>query len=414
VKILHTSDWHLGRSLYGRKRYDEFAAFLDWLGKTIEEQAIDALLIAGDIFDTSTPSNRAQELYYRFLCTVAGSCCRHIVVIAGNHDSPSFLNAPRELLRALNVYVLGAITDDAGDEVIVLRNKQGEAEAIVCAVPYLRDRDIRIAMPGETAEDKTAKLIEGLRRHYAAVCLMAELKQKELAGAGSPADVPVIAMGHLFAAGGKTAEGDGVRELYVGSLAHVGRDVFPAVIDYLALGHLHVPQMVGGAAHIRYSGSPLPLGFGEAGQQKKVVVVAFSGGIPAIEEVPVPCFQVLERIVGSLDALSGRIEQLKGEQSRAWLEIEYTGAESVGNLRELLDDALAGSFMEIRRIRNRRIMDRVMSGLHEDETLDDLDVDDVFVRCLDTFAVPPEDHFEMTRAYNEIIESLHEDDVNAE
>ena len=109
MKILHTSDWHLGRSLYGRKRYEEFSSFLDWLAQTIEEEKVDALLVAGDVFDNSTPSNRAQELYYRFLCRVAASCCRHVVVIAGNHDSPSFLNVPKELLRALNVYVVGAM-----------------------------------------------------------------------------------------------------------------------------------------------------------------------------------------------------------------------------------------------------------------------------------------------------------------
>lgn len=85
MKILHTSDWHLGRSLYGRKRYDEFSACLDWLAEFIQTESVDALLIAGDVFDTSTPSNRAQELYYRFLCKVSESCCRHIVVIAGNH-----------------------------------------------------------------------------------------------------------------------------------------------------------------------------------------------------------------------------------------------------------------------------------------------------------------------------------------
>ena len=92
MKFLHTSDWHIGRSLYGKKRYDEFFAFLDWLAKFIEDQGIDALLVAGDIFDTGTPGNRAQELYYKFLCRVSASFCRHVVIIAGNHDSPSFLN----------------------------------------------------------------------------------------------------------------------------------------------------------------------------------------------------------------------------------------------------------------------------------------------------------------------------------
>nr|NJM04751.1 exonuclease subunit SbcD [Desulfobacula sp.] len=92
MKFLHTSDWHIGRSLYGRKRYDEFSAFLDWLAGFIEARGMDALLVAGDIFDTGTPSNRAQELYYGFLRRVSASCCRHVVIIAGNHDSPSFLN----------------------------------------------------------------------------------------------------------------------------------------------------------------------------------------------------------------------------------------------------------------------------------------------------------------------------------
>ena len=158
MKFLHTSDWHLGRSLYGRKRYEEFTAFLDWLTQTIEDEKIDALLVAGDVFDTSTPSNRAQELYYRFLCRVAASCCRHVVVVAGNHDSPSFLNAPKELLRALNVYVVGSMTEAYEDEVFILQ-ADDKPEAIVCAVPYLRDKDIRTVEPGETIDDKNAKLV---------------------------------------------------------------------------------------------------------------------------------------------------------------------------------------------------------------------------------------------------------------
>ena len=413
MKILHTADWHLGRSLYGRKRYDEFAAFLDWLSGTIETEGIDALLVAGDIFDTSTPSNRAQELYYRFLCKVSGSCCRHVVIIAGNHDSPSFLNAPKELLRALNVYVVGAMRENPEDEVIVLKDEQNSPEAVVCAVPYLRDKDIRTVEPGETIDDKNAKLIEGLRNHYADVCSIAEKKKTSLKE-NSHTSVPIIAMGHLFTAGGKTVEGDGVRELYVGSLAHVGADAFPSSIDYLALGHLHVPQCVGNAEHFRYSGSPIPMGYGEATQKKSVVLVEFKNHTSKIILLPVPCFQTLERIAGSLDEIQARIEELKRDDSNAWLEIEYTGSDIIGNLRELLDEPLVDSSMEIRRIKNKRIMDRVLSAIHEDETLDDLDVNDVFERCLDTFDVPPEDRSEMTESYNEIVHSLLEEDKNAE
>ena len=413
MKILHTSDWHLGRSLYGRKRYDEYSAFLQWLTDTIEQEEVDALLIAGDVFDTSTPSNKAQELYYRFLCRVAASCCQHIIVIGGNHDSPSFLNASREVLRTLNVYVVGAVTDNLADEVIVLRDDNHLARAIVCAVPYLRDKDIRIVEPGETIDDKNAKLVEGVRQHYNKVCSIAESKKTGFAQDGSAA-VPVIAMGHLFTAGGKTVEGDGVRELYVGSLAHMGQDLFPTSIDYFALGHLHVAQPVGRTEHIRYCGSPLPMGFGEAAQKKLVLFIEFNTNIPQIREIEVPRFRELVRIAGTLDDIYKKIDQLKGDESQAWLEIEYTGRDITTNLRETLDEAISGSAMEIRRIKNKRVMEHLIHAIEEQENLDDLDTIDVFTRCLDAFDVPAEDRIELTASYNEILQSLNEDDVNIE
>jgi len=457
MKILHTSDWHLGRSLYGRKRYDEFAGFLDWLSFTIEEEGIDALLIAGDVFDTSTPGNRAQELYYRFLCRVSGSCCRHIVVIAGNHDSPSFLNAPKELLRALNVYVVGAMTENPEDEVIVISDAGSEDKdlhggiqdtsdpgtkisypektAIICAVPYLRDKDIRMVEPGESIEDKNKRLVEGIKRHYAEVVAIAQQKRKAMlqeSKTNSPQPkIPIIVMGHLFTAGGKTIDGDGVRQLYVGSLAHVSEDVFPPSIDYLALGHLHVPQCVGGNQHVRYCGSPIPMGFGEASQQKSVVIVDFGPQIMQGDELikqdsqskdhdpwillkKVPCFQRLDRIVGSADDILERLQHLIQKESRAWLEIEYTGSGITGNLREMIDEAIADSSLEICLIKNRRVVEQVISTIEQNETLDALDAGDVFVRCLDTFDVPEEEREDLTASYNEIINGLLEEDKNAE
>ena len=416
MKILHTSDWHLGRSLYGRKRYDEFEQFLDWLTLTLDRERIDALLIAGDVFDTGTPGNRAQELYYRFLCRVSASCCRHVVVIAGNHDSPSFLNAPKDLLRALDVYVVGAMTEALDDEVIVL-HKDGKPEAIICAVPYLRDKDLRTVEPGETMDDKNIKLALGLKKHYSDVCAIAEKKRDEILQSTKSNDqeptIPIIAMGHLFTAGGKTVDGDGVRELYVGSLIHVGPDSFPRAIDYLALGHLHVPQRVGGNELMRYSGSPIPMGFGEAKQQKHVVIIEFGPEPPGITRVPVPCFQPLIPISGSLDDIHSKLGVLKKNESRAWLEIEYTGQDIVGNLREVIDEMLTDSFMEILRIKNRRVTDQVINVMDE-ETLDDLSVHDVFTRCLDAFNVSDEDKNDLTAAYNAIVAEILEEDSHEE
>ena len=236
----------------------EQAAFLDWLIDTIRKTHVDTLIVAGDIFDTSTPSNRAQELYYGFLSRLPATACRHTIIIAGNHDSPTFLDAPGNLLKAMHIHVMGAASSDPTDECLFLADRNGQPEALVCAVPYLRDRDVRRASAGETIADKNRKLIEGIRKHYAAVCDLAA-KQRESVGD----DIPIIATGHLFVTGGRTTDGDGVRELYVGTLAHVDREIFPSVIDYLALGHLHVPQNLSGSDHQRYSGSPIPMGYGE-------------------------------------------------------------------------------------------------------------------------------------------------------
>lgn len=409
MRVLHTSDWHIGRTLYGRKRYEEFEAFLTWLAETIQQNEIDALLVAGDVFDTSAPSNRAQELYYRFLCRVAASSCRHVVVVAGNHDSPSFLNAPKELLKALDIHVVGSSTESPEDEVLVLRNEQDVPELIVCAVPYLRDRDIRVAEAGESVEDKERKLIEGIRTHYAAVAALAEQKREELG-----VDIPIVGTGHLFTAGGQTVDGDGVRELYVGSLAHVTAGIFPACFNYLALGHLHVPQEVNGSKTIRYSGSPLPMGFGEAKQQKSVCLVEFHSTAASLQLIDVPVFQKLERVKGDWEGISSRILELTATDTQGWLEVIYDGTEVIGDLRERLEAAISGTQMEILRIKNNRIIDRVLGQIHEEETLDDLNVDDVFERCLAVHEVPEDQRPELLRAYQETVSSLYEDDVQAE
>ncbi len=405
LKILHTSDWHLGRSLYGRKRYEEFSAFLDWLADTVERRRIDVLLVAGDVFDTTAPNNRAQALYYRFLERVSRSRCAHVVVIGGNHDSPSFLDAPRALLRALSVHVIGAAAADPAEEVLLLENDAGEPMAIVAAVPYLRDRDIRSAEAGESTEDKARKLVEGIRDHYAAVGAAAQALQERLGQ-----EIPIIGMGHLFAAGGETVEGDGVRELYVGSLAHVGSTVFPDCFDYVALGHLHVPQKVGGAEHIRYAGSPLPMGFGEAGQKKSLCLVAFEERQPTVELLDVPTFQRLQYLSGDWPMLETAIRALVEEQTAAWLEIRYDGDEIIGDLRQRLEELVSESTLEILRIRNNRVVETALGKMREDETLDDLDVHDVFLRCLASHDIPAEQRDVLIDAYREVVTEVEEGD----
>ena len=407
MKILHTSDWHLGRLLYGRKRHEEFQAFLDWLLSTLETEAIDVLIVAGDVFDTTTPGNRAQALYYRFLSRVAQSGCRHVVIVAGNHDSPTFLEAPATLLKALDVHVVGQ-AQSPDQETVVLNDTAGQPELVVCAVPYLRDRDIRQVEPGESLDDKERKLLEGIRSHYDVVAQQAVSVRERLG-----VNVPIVATGHLFTAGGLTAEGDGVRELYVGSLAHVSAGIFPPAFDYVALGHLHVPQKVGGVEHIRYSGSPLPMGFGEARQQKSVCVVTFGTEANAqVRVLPVPVFQQLARVQGDWPAIENNIAALASAAESVWLEVVYDGQALAVDLPARLQALVAGTPLDILRVKNLRPASTVAS-VSADETLDDLTVDDVFDRCLDASRVPEAQRAMLRQTYHHVVQSLHEEDTRA-
>jgi exonuclease SbcD len=409
MRILHSSDWHIGRTLYGKKRYAEFEAFLDWMAQTLQEQSVDVLVVAGDIFDTTTPSHYAQELYYRFLCKVAASSCRHVIIVAGNHDSPSLLNAPKELLKALNVHVVGSGSETPQDDVIVLRDAQNVPRLIVCAVPYLRDKDIRTVQAGESTEDKERLLIDGIRAHYAAIAQHAEQQRSALGSL-----LPVIATGHLFAAGGQTIDGDGVRDLYIGSLAHVHAGIFPPTFDYVALGHLHVPQEVDGRQTIQYSGSPLPMGFGEAGQNKSVCLVDLDGRTARVSRLQVPVFQALERIQGDWDDIQRRVRALATFNAPVWLEVIYVGESIMGDLRERLETEVAGTALDILRVKNSRVVDRVLEQMHHRETLDDLSVDDVFARCLALHAIPADQQQELLLAYRQTLLSLDNDDTRAQ
>ncbi len=504
LTILHTSDWHLGRRLYGRLRYDEFAAFLSWLQDTISAQQVDVLIVAGDIFDTMTPSNKAQALYYEFLGKVSKSCCQHVVIVAGNHDSPTFLDAPSNVLKFLNVHVVGTACEDLNDEVMVLDDADGTPHCIIAAVPYLRDRDVRGSQAGESAQSKDANVIAGICAHYDDVADIAKAKQAELVKAHKH-QIPIIATGHLFAAGGSTTDDDGVRELYVGSLGKVSADMFDGCFDYVALGHLHVPQRVGGREHIRYSGSPIAMGFGEARQQKQVLLVQFGTAandfedkvladpiepsLPPIKQVakkvsiqtsefmddlfgfddsagsaenkkfeagistqtdairpidstfhvtprltsqllhhdkerqmqvismPIPKFQKLAQISGDLETIKqtvgSTIKALTDTES-VWLEIVYTGDEVVSELRESIQAMVEGLPCEVLKIKNTRTYNKVLNQQQISETLQDLNEQEVFERCLATHNIPDEQRLNLREAYEQIVYDLHHADTQAE
>lgn len=399
MKVLHTSDWHLGRSLLNKSRLPEQEKFLTWLLDLIDREGVDYLLVAGDIFDNTTPSNAAQELYYDFLSRLRNTRCKGTVLVAGNHDSPSFLMAPQRLLKRLNIHIVGSGADPK-KEIFSFDEKAKEA-LIVGAVPYLRNREVRISEAGESITEKEDKTLEGIRRHYAEVYGLAEAQR-------SGENIPIILMGHLFAAGAKTKKDDGVRRVSVGSLGNVPADIFSPEVDYVALGHLHGAQKVAGKEHIRYSGSPLPMSFNEAGKNKSLSLLTFQGRNLEIEEIDIPLFQRLEVIKGDLPHMERKLEALCQAGEEIWVEAEYIGGEIEANLPELLNNIVKGSLVEILIIKDSRHL-----AVEEEEPvdIDELTEFDVFASCMEVYKVPEEQKLKFSRMYEEIILSL-EDETN--
>lgn len=412
MKILHTSDWHIGSTLYGRKRYDESKQFLHWLVEIIKNHSIETLLVAGDIFDTSTPSNTAQELYYRFLNEVSRTTCRHVIVTGGNHDSPSFLDAPKALLKAFNIYVVGSVAEREEAEVFVLKNADNNPEVIVCAVPFLRDRDIRQSSEGESYRDKENRLVEGIISHYQKVYEEASKERNELGKS-----LPIIGMGHLFIAGSsiykRSGETNGERDLYVGSLGQVPADRLPP-FDYFALGHLHIPQKVAGSETIRYSGSPMAMNFDEIHQQKSVVIVDIHDQNVDIQTVPVPAFRHFDQIKGDWDSIEASLRRLKEESFAGWVEVIYEGQEAIGNLRERVYKLVENTSIEVLKIQNAMLFNAVMKQYEKEVELQDLNPTDVFDQCLIDYGIPDDQKIVLKGLFSEICRQISEADNQKE
>jgi len=312
MKILHTSDWHLGHRLRDQSQYEEQFNFLNWLEGYINDNQIDILLVAGDIFDTGIPSAQSQKLYYDFLINLKKTNCKHIIITGGNHDAPGTINAPKELLNALSIHVAGKVADKIEDEVLEL-SVNGQ-KIIIAAVPYLRDQDIRRAVAGESFEQIGDRYKAALINHYAEIAEYCKTIKKK--------NTPIIAMGHLFAVGGSTSKSE--QTIYVGNLGDIRAKDFPAIFDYVALGHLHRPQKVGKLDHIRYSGSPYMLSFSETGYSKKIIIIETEKEqIKDIKEVDAPNFREIRRIGGTIEECITQLKSVDKEHHNLppWVEV---------------------------------------------------------------------------------------------
>lgn len=351
MKILHTADWHLGQTFYEYSRHDEHIRFLDWLCWQIKEREVDVLLVAGDVFDGPNPSAEAQRLYYSFLRRVTTeSPFLQIILIAGNHDSASRLEAPNPLLEEMNITVRGVVKrDEDGDidlsHLIIPIYKKGkyapgnmnmhDIAAFCLAVPYLRQGDYP---PAESYAQGVGMLY---RQLFAAV---------------KDEGKPVIAMGHLQATGSELSGDDRSERTLIGGLEGISPDAFDAQLIYTALGHLHRAQRVSGRDNVRYSGAPLPMTFAEKNNRNSVVLITYEEGETVMQRIDVPPYvrllsipqqpAMLDEVLDAIDALpDGEVTERS-----PYLEVKVRMNEPDTSYKYRIETALQGKSVRLARV----------------------------------------------------------------
>lgn len=352
MRLLHTSDWHLGQTLHNFDRSYEHQRFLDWLSDTVEAEQADALLIAGDIFDNANPSAAAQRQLYRFLTAAKRRVPQlDIVIIAGNHDSPGRLEAPAPLFEAFDATVVGHVTRQQGeiefDRLLVpIRNRDGDIAAWCLAVPFLRPGDVPRL---ETAGDP---YLEGVALLYRQALDLA-LSRREHGQA-------IVALGHCHMSGGQISE-DSERRIIVGGAEALPVEIFDPAIAYAALGHLHRAQTVGGQGRVRYSGSPLPMSFAEIHYPHQVVRIDLDGGtVREIAEIRIPRPVELLRVPAqpapvdeALDALAALDPPDLALEAQPYLEVRVRLNAPEPGLRARVDAVLDRKPVRLAKIETR-------------------------------------------------------------
>ncbi len=404
LNILHTADWHIGKVLHKHALQDELELFSHWLLQTIEEESIDLLLVSGDIFDLANPSAKDRAMYYGLLSQLSKLSIQ-IIITGGNHDSVGLLNAPKDLLQAINVKVIGGATENIADELIEVRNKKNELVLIVAAVPFLRDKDLRNKETDEAYANRTEAIRAGIKLHYETLAKLVKEKHPKL---------PVLAMGHLYTIGADPSESE--RDIHVGNAAAVEASIFNG-FDYVALGHIHRPQIIAKNEMIRYSGSPIALSFSEKDDTKSVVILSLDKkgkiGVPSIK--PVPKFRALKKFKGDLATVSGQLKLFKPEYPlTSFVEIEVLEKEfsaltisAVEDLKSQYEEHETFKILKGRTFFESGTKDTSDLFRHG-ENIEDLQPGEVFKKRLELEGLEKEQVSDLSEVFQELLEIIQE------
>ncbi len=390
MRILHTSDWHLGNRLMDETRLDEFRKFLEWLLKLMKQEKVEALLVSGDIFDSTTPSDKARELYCDFLSRADATGCRQIIVTAGNHDSVQMLQVAAPLLRRHHAKVIANLRpEEAASCLVPLCDATGKPQVLVAAVPFLRPNEVSLQANAVDTEARRTAYADGIAECYSRVAQAA----KEWKDANpEAANVRLVAMGHLTVTGVEVT--DSTRTAVIGTIESVRSSIFDPMFDYVALGHIHRRRDLDGG-RIRYCGSPLPMGFDEARTPGEVLLADIAESGVEVHPVTVPTFiDYREENCATAEELDSLLDTLdnRGENApRVRLKLHYAGADlSITDIRERLDKRLKNYCL----MRETAALTRKGNDNTELPTLQELSPECVFARRLQEWqahSAPPMD-----------------------
>ena len=382
MRLLHTSDWHLGQTLHNYERGYEHQRFLDWLLDTLVAERVDVLLVAGDVFDNANPSAASQKQLYVFLQQARARLpALQLIVVAGNHDSAGRLEAPAPLLAAHGTHVIGHLLRGENGDIdlerllLPLSGADGRVQAWCLAVPFLRPGDVPKLPAGDTQD----AYLGGIALLYRQLT--------DLALARRQPGQAILAMGHCHMVGGEMSN-DSERRIVIGGTEMLPSGIFDTAIAYAALGHLHKAQAVGGQEHIRYCGSPIPLSFAEVNYRHQVLCLDIDGEqLREVRVIEVPRAVPLLRVPATPAPIAEVLAQLAAldvpdapAEAQPLLEVRVRLDAPEPGLRTRIETALDGKPVRLAKIETSST---ARSSAPENMTLDQLSQlqpDDIFRR----------------------------------
>lgn len=400
MKVLHTADWHIGKILHKQPLKKELENFFTWLLSIISSESVDVLLVSGDVFDLANPSSKDRQLYYNFLSQLSKSNL-HVVITGGNHDSINLLDAPKEILESLSISVIGGAKENIIDELIPIKSKEGNIELVVAAVPFLRDKDLRNKNTDQVYKDRTEAVREGIKNHYEQLANICASEYKT---------IPTIAMGHLYAKGSLTSDSE--REIQIGNTAAVESSIFSPIFDYVALGHIHRPQVIGKNENIRYSGSPIALSFSEKEDKKMVLLLDLQTKKEVkVKPIMVPRFRELQKFKGTYKQVEEKLKNYHPDyELKSFVELEINEPSFNSNILskvEALVDEYEGSEKFII-LKHKTVFEEGAKDTSElfthGQNIEDLTPIDVFNKRLEQEELEPDLAQSMKDAFLEILE----------